>query len=88
MRRRPELAVDREPEHLPVETLAALDVGRSEQDAAAEYLHGSNMPCRGARRGQLSSSGSRMLRPPTPQLGADQKRLGRPSTWVWSLWSG
>ncbi|GGU96909.1 hypothetical protein GCM10010275_38920 [Streptomyces litmocidini] len=24
----------------------------------------------------------------TPQLGADQDRLVRPSTWVWSSWSG
>src|SRR6266511_2207034 len=38
--RRPELAVDRQSEGVPVEPATALRVGRAYQDAAAQYLHG------------------------------------------------
>jgi hypothetical protein len=45
--RRPELAIDRESEDVPVETAAALWVGWAQQDTAAEYLHAPIMPWRG-----------------------------------------
>jgi ubiquinone/menaquinone biosynthesis C-methylase UbiE len=37
--RRAELPVDRQAQHIPVETLAAAQVGRPQQDPAAQYLH-------------------------------------------------
>src|ERR1700690_597456 len=37
--RRAELPVDRQAQHIPVEMLAAAQVGRSQQDPAAQYLH-------------------------------------------------
>ena len=41
---RPELAVDRQPEGVPVEPAAAVGVSWAEQDAAAEHLHAAILP--------------------------------------------
>ena len=37
--RRPELSVDRQTQHIPVEMAASAQVGWAQQDPAAQYLH-------------------------------------------------
>ena len=40
-----ELSVDRQPQCVSIEPPASLRVGRTQQDAASQYLHASMLPC-------------------------------------------